>query len=866
MGGSNGPEARARRILEFERSLGHNNRAVVGGIAAFAGRVDGTWGPWGEAVQAALAGYAAKTPSARERAIATALDAIGSAAPDVRDAPPRAARGRPVPLRGEATSSEPGPPPGREASPGGAPVPGTGARGATSAPTLSPSPAAAGEGSPAPPSRGPSGARSLPRRQATGTAAPDPAVTVVRIESARPSDPVSILPEVGARALAAFAKLGIATLEDLAFHLPRRHVDRRSVTRIADLVPGQVANVLVTVASVSRKPTSRRGLTVTQAIIRDDSGHAQATWFNQAYLLRRLGLPGTVLISGRPELTPGGALQFTSPDFEFDVAESLHAGRLVPFYAKSEGLTDKAIRTAVRQVLDLVGDRWVDLAPPEVRRSEGLPCVAEALAVAHFPVAVEDLAEAVRRLAFDELLGIQVWVLQRRYQRQTERPGVALEAPDGTLEEFEAQLPFRLTGAQRRAIAEIAADIRRPVAMGRLLQGEVGSGKTAVAAAACLMTVRAGHQVAFMAPTDILAQQHERGLVAVLAPLGVRVARVTGSQRPREKRQAWLAVEMGLIDVLVGTHALIEDAGRFARLGLAIVDEQHRFGVRQRQALVGKGTNPHMLAMTATPIPRTLALSVFGDLELSILDELPPGRLPIRTIMVRPERRGEAYEYVRTQVKTGRQAFVIFPLVEESERVEARAATVEFERLRRQFPDLRLALVHGRLSPRDKDDVMARFRDGQCDVLVATAVVEVGIDVPNASVILIEGADRFGLAQLHQFRGRVGRGPHASSCLLLTESDSEATLSRLRALERTSDGFVLAEEDLRMRGPGQFFGTRQSGLPDLRVASYGDRETLVRARHQAGALLASDPALTLPEHAALGARVSANEAKSMGAG
>lgn len=385
-------------------------------------------------------------------------------------------------------------------------------------------------------------------------------------------------------------------------------------------------------------------------------------------------------------------------------------------------------------------------------------------------------------------------------------------------------------------------------------------------AAACLMAVRSGHQVAFMAPTDILAQQHERGLVATLAPLGVRVARVTGSQRLREKRQTWLGVQEGLLDVVVGTHALIEDGGAFRRLGLVIVDEQHRFGVRQRQALVGKGTNPHMLAMTATPIPRTLALSVFGDLELSLLDELPPGRQPIRTILVRPERRGESYEYLRAQVKSGRQAFVIFPLVEESERVEARAATAEFERLRRQFPDLRLALVHGRLTPREKDDVMARFRDGQADVLVATAVVEVGIDVPNASVILIEGADRFGLAQLHQFRGRVGRGPHPSSCLLLTESDAEATLARLRALERTSDGFALAEEDLRMRGPGQFFGTRQSGLPDLRVASYGDRETLVRARRQAALILQADPALSLPEHGPLAARVALNETRSMGAG
>lgn len=825
MGRGNGPDVRARRILEFERSLGHNNRAVVGGIEAFAARLDGSWGGWAPAVRLALTGYAGKTPAGRARAITEALGAIAG---DPPLSPSSAPAPTPTARRDRAVGSRPVTPYDAPSSPG--------TRTGT------------------------------PRSVMARARANLPAVSPSPIESAFPSDPVTLLPDLDSRALAALAKLGIVTMEDLAFHLPKRHVDRRSVTPIAGLVAGQVANVLVSVVSVTRKPTSRRGLTVTQATIRDETGYAQATWFNQAYLLRRLGQSNPVLISGRPELTPGGALQFTSPDYEFDVAESLHAGRLVPFYAKSEGLTDKAIRTAVRRALDVVGDQFADLAPPRVRHSEGLASVAVALASAHFPETSDDHEAAVQRLAFDELLGIQTWVLQRRYQRETERPGVAFDVPDGTLAAFEGRLPYTLTGAQRRVIGEIEADVRRPVAMGRLLQGEVGSGKTAVAAAACLMAVRSGHQVAFMAPTDILAQQHERGIVATLAPLGVRVARVTGSQRLREKRQTWLGVQEGLLDVVVGTHALIEDGGAFRRLGLVIVDEQHRFGVRQRQALVGKGTNPHMLAMTATPIPRTLALSVFGDLELSLLDELPPGRQPIRTILVRPERRGESYEYLRAQVKSGRQAFVIFPLVEESERVEARAATAEFERLRRQFPDLRLALVHGRLTPREKDDVMARFRDGQADVLVATAVVEVGIDVPNASVILIEGADRFGLAQLHQFRGRVGRGPHPSSCLLLTESDAEATLARLRALERTSDGFALAEEDLRMRGPGQFFGTRQSGLPDLRVASYGDRETLVRARRQAALILQADPALSLPEHGPLAARVALNETRSMGAG
>ncbi|NDB20143.1 MAG: ATP-dependent DNA helicase RecG, partial [Proteobacteria bacterium] len=475
-------------------------------------------------------------------------------------------------------------------------------------------------------------------------------------------------------------------------------------------------------------------------------------------------------------------------------------------------------------------------------------------------------AEAVRRLAFDEFLIIQLGVLRRRHEWQTSNPGLAFVIPEATIGEFASRLPYTLTGAQSRVTAEIYGDLVRPVAMSRLLQGEVGSGKTAVAAAACLAAVRAGYQVAFMAPTDILAQQHERSVSATLGPLGVRVARMTGSQKRKEKREIWSACAAGEIDVMVGTHALLDEDEGFHRLGLAIVDEQHRFGVRQRSALLAKGANPHLLVMTATPIPRTLALSVYGDLDLSIINELPPGRLPIKTAMIPPEKRMEAYGFLRRQVRLGRQGFIIFPLVEESERIEARAATAEHERLQRQFPDLRLALVHGRLSPREKDEVMSRFRDGHADVLVATAVVEVGIDVPNASTILIEGADRFGLAQLHQFRGRVGRGPHASYCLLLTETDAEPTLARLRALERTSDGFVLAEEDLRMRGPGEFFGTRQSGVPDLKVARLSDVHVLEAARRQAELILGRDQTLSLTDHARLRSQVEAYWNRSVAAG
>jgi ATP-dependent DNA helicase RecG len=418
-------------------------------------------------------------------------------------------------------------------------------------------------------------------------------------------------------------------------------------------------------------------------------------------------------------------------------------------------------------------------------------------------------------------------------------------------------LPFELTGAQRRVIGEIADDMRRPVPMSRLLQGEVGSGKTVVAAAGCVIAARNGYQTALMAPTEVLAQQHFRTVTKLVAPFGLRVAMVTGSQRKKEKEQAWAACRAGEVDVLLGTHALIQEEGDFAQLGLAIVDEQHRFGVRQRGALRRKGYNPDVLVMTATPIPRTLALSVYGDLDISAIDELPPGRQVIKTYWVAPEKRHLAYEFVRKQVRGGRQAYIICPLVEDSDKIEARSAKTEYERLQRQFPDLRLALLHGRMPPKEKEAVMSAFGEGQSDVLVSTAVVEVGIDVPNATIMLIEGADRFGLSQLHQFRGRVGRGEHQSYCLLLSDSTDAENNPRLRVVVETNDGFVLAEEDLKLRGPGEFFGTRQSGLPDLKVAKLSDVDVLEAARRQARVLIDDDPKLEAPEHAALAAQVEA---------
>jgi len=480
-----------------------------------------------------------------------------------------------------------------------------------------------------------------------------------------------------------------------------------------------------------------------------------------------------------------------------------------------------------------------------------------ALRQIHFPQDQEMLTRARYRLAFDELFLIQVGMLRQRRQWQSE-PGQAVAVEEDKLQQFILGLPFELTGAQQRALDEIVQDLRRDRPMNRLLQGDVGSGKTAVAAAAMSLAVAAGAQAAMMAPTEILAEQHYGTICRLLGAArcdegeqttgSPDVRLLTGSTPQAEKEKIYQGLADGKIDLIVGTHALIQEGVRFERLALAIVDEQHRFGVAQRAALRQKGYNPHLLVMTATPIPRSMALTLYGDLDLSVIDELPPGRQPVQTRLLLPTERERAYAFVHSQIELGRQAFIICPLVEESEKVEAKAAVEEHKRLQDQvFPDLRLGLLHGRMKGQEKEAVMGRFVRGELDILVSTSVVEVGIDVPNATVMLIEGANRFGLAQLHQFRGRVGRGEHTSYCLLIADSTTAFSEERLRAIETTHDGFVLAEKDLELRGPGEFFGTRQSGLPDLRLANFTDMRLLNLARREAQRLFEADPDLASPD-------------------
>ncbi len=645
-------------------------------------------------------------------------------------------------------------------------------------------------------------------------------------------------------------QLGITTLRSALEYWPRDHYDFGAPVRISRMWPEMQVTLVGTLRSVDLRRSANKNIQLVEAKVSDPTGVIGITWFNQPYLFKMLKprVGEEVAITGKAELH-NGRLQLVPRDVEFpaDDEDGTNTRRIVPVYPGSEGIAQRWIRRLIRRVLAIGAGLVTDPLPHDVRRQFGLPDRRAALEQYHFPGSIEERDRARNRLALDELLLIQLGMLQRKRQWQDEGEGCAIEVAPEALHEFRGSLPFTLTGAQDRALSEILADMQRATPMSRLLQGDVGSGKTVVAAAALLACARAGLQGTIMAPTEILAEQHARTLSAMLEPHGVKVSLLTGSVPKAQRARIYLEAVQGNIQVLAGTHALIQEGFKFGKLGLAIVDEQHRFGVVQRAALKGKGFNPHLLVMTATPIPRTLTLTIFGDLDVSVIDERPPNRQPVETRWVRRER--EAFELVREQVHAGRQAYIICPLVEASEAIEAKAAVAEAKRLQEEvFPDLRLDLLHGKMRPQDKDAILGRFRDGEIDILVATSVVEVGIDVPNATVMVVQDAQRFGLAQLHQFRGRVGRGAAQSYCLLLAEAGNPVAGERLNALCATDDGFKLAEEDLRLRGPGEFWGTRQSGLPALQVAQMSDVPTLDVARRMAETILHEDPLLDAPQH------------------
>ncbi len=676
-----------------------------------------------------------------------------------------------------------------------------------------------------------------------------------------PDDPVTALPRVGTSVAHKLENLGVTTVRDLLTLSPREHIDYSRTVRIGsaiDLRDGERLTVRGEIIDLQEHRGPGKGRVVVK--LSDGSGWVRVTWFN-TYLGRQLRLGDEIVVSGKLE-TGFGRPSLTSPEWERVGDGSLSTGRLVPVYPLTKDLGQKTLRALTRAALDATHATIEDHLPHTVREANHLIGLTGAYEQLHYPAGWGDLELAQRRLAFDELFLLQLGLVRRKRERKA-TGGIAFPVDPGLLQRFQASLPFRLTEAQERALAEVVEDLARPEPMNRLLQGDVGSGKTVVAAAAALVVVGNAHQAAVMAPTEILAEQHYHNFRGLYARLDDRerptVALLTGSTRAAERRETVAAVANGEVDVLIGTHALIQGTVTFPGLGLAVVDEQHRFGVRQRAELPGKGVGaqPDTLSMTATPIPRTLNMVLNGDLDVSVIGELPPGRVPIETRRYVGFDRDRAYDLVREQVRDGHQVFVICPLVEESEVVEAKAAVAEAERLQRDvFPNLRVALLHGRMSGKEKDAVMTGFRDREADILVSTSVIEVGIDVPNATVMLIEGADRFGLSQLHQFRGRVGRGGARSYCLLLAEEATPEGEDRLQTMVETTDGFVLAEKDLELRGPGDFIGTRQSGLPEMSwLDGSFDTRLLDQAREAAEEVLEADPDLSAPEHSQLARRL-----------
>ena len=652
------------------------------------------------------------------------------------------------------------------------------------------------------------------------------------------------------------AKLDIHTLYDLISFFPRTYEDRTRFKKINGLTIGEAVCVRAMAAAAPQLTHVRKGLDLVKLKAVDDTGTLDITFFNQSFIKDAIVQGEVYVFYGK---VAGTFLRpsMTNPLFERETASGALTGRLMPVYMLTAGLSQKTIMNAVRSGLDKCGDQLPDVLPEVVVKEHELCRARFAFENIHFPADGKALELARRRLIFEELFVLAAAMKLLRSKRG-EKTGKRLDAPE--FGELYNALAFEPTNAQRRAISEAALDMSSTNAMNRLVQGDVGSGKTLVAAACCWSVWRAGCQSAFMAPTEILAKQHYNSLTALLEPLGMRVGLLTGSMTSKRKQDVYGKLNLGEIDLIIGTHALISEGVHFSNLALVITDEQHRFGVNQRSMLTEKGDSPHVLVMSATPIPRTLALIIYGDLDVSVIDEMPPGRKAVETYVVDERHRRRIYSFIEKLVGEGRQIYIICPMVEEGENPDdgLKSAQEYSETLKNEiFPNLRIALVHGKMASKEKDAAMSAFTAGDADILVATTVVEVGVDVPNAALIVVENADRFGLSQLHQLRGRVGRGKHASYCVLFCGTSGGVSQERLSIMRKTNDGFIIAEEDLKLRGPGDFFGSRQHGLPELRIANFAtDMALLNEAQHAASEVIRSDPDLAMPENRKLAEQIS----------
>jgi ATP-dependent DNA helicase RecG len=869
------------KILKLEAERGYQDKAVTRGLASFTNawladaaksNIDAAWAQSVademhaysaapdtatrrtalNAIMARLQSPVLKTPApgAREPAMPPARHNKPQAAPQFAERPSTARRTRPLPQE----------PVHKQPSSTALPTAKAQGEAATEEAQSLPSPAKQADAAetkapPAKPIRPVSPRRQLEQLQPRHSTHSG---TIPRYPGLGLDAPVSSLNGIGSVGAQRFAKLGVSTIRDLLYFFPTRYDDYSALKTINQLEYGQSVTIVGRVASAWKSRT-KTGLYLIRITLEDHSGSIDCTWFTSEravdYMMKNFQVGREMVISGKVTEYLG-KLVFQNPAHEPAEKEWVVGGNIVPVYRLTEGLQPLLVRRTMKHIIDYWPSRLGDHLPESVRQNMGLMALPDALREIHWPHDFETQEKARRRLAFDELFTLQMAILKQRQEWQAE-PAQPLAIDETLLAALKTALPYTLTGAQERAIDEIIADMRASRAMHRLLQGDVGSGKTVVAALAMVLAANAGAQSALMAPTEILAEQHYKNLKKLFDEMAekgviqpVQICLLTGSVKASDKQSIYAALADGSAQVAIGTHALIQEGVTFNNLGLVVVDEQHRFGVEQRKALKAKGreANPHSLIMTATPIPRTLSLTLYGDLDNTILDEMPPGRQPIATHWFPPTERERAYAFVNQQVAQGRQAFIICPLVEESDKVEAKAAIEEHARLQREvFPKLKLGLLHGRMKPADKDEVMSAFARGELNILVSTSVVEVGIDVPNATVMMIEGANRFGLSQLHQFRGRVGRGQYSSYCLLIADSSDAISDERLGAIVSTQDGFKLAEKDLEIRGPGEFFGTRQSGEPELKLVNIRDRDLLLVAREQAEIIFKHDPELSAPE-------------------